>query len=363
MKKNILLLLFVLLILNKQILLAQNIAINSTGNSPNTSAMLDVQSTTKGMLIPRMSSTQRAAIASPATGLLVYDNTTSSFWFKSASRWVELIDSSNNTWTKNSSDNVYVNNGENVGIGTNAPAVRLQVSNGTDIANGAGGYLELGSPSNPNLAFDNNEIQARNNGSASNLYMRVGGGNVGIGTGSPEVKLQVSNGSDLSASGGGYLQLGSGSVANLALDNNEIQARDNGVTSALYLQNNGGNLQIGSASGTTTDVHINNGQLLQNKTGGANMLPLCYGHVTKNGKLLSGTSNVSITKGDDGNGHPAYFINCAGITSSTILIATPNNQGDFSLSSIVSYNGSGKAEFAMSSSSDYVEFSFIFYNP
>jgi hypothetical protein len=46
-------------------------------NTPNASAALDVTSTTKGILTPRMTSAQRVAIASPANGLIVYqtDNT------------------------------------------------------------------------------------------------------------------------------------------------------------------------------------------------------------------------------------------------------------------------------------------------
>src|SRR5450432_191416 len=76
----------------------QNVGVNLTGAAPDASAMLDVQSTTKGMLVPRMTTTQRTNISSPATGLLVFDNSTGSFWFKSASRWVELIDSSNTIW-------------------------------------------------------------------------------------------------------------------------------------------------------------------------------------------------------------------------------------------------------------------------
>jgi hypothetical protein len=45
--------------------------------SPSSSAIVNVASTTQGVLIPRMTKTQRDAISSPATGLMVYqtDNT------------------------------------------------------------------------------------------------------------------------------------------------------------------------------------------------------------------------------------------------------------------------------------------------
>jgi len=46
------------------------------GNTPHSSAMLDVQSTNKGVLFPRMTTTQRNAISPAATGLMIFNTTT-----------------------------------------------------------------------------------------------------------------------------------------------------------------------------------------------------------------------------------------------------------------------------------------------
>ncbi len=48
------------------------IAINTDSSSPDNSAMLDVKSTTMGILIPRMSFIEQNAIVSPAEGLMVF---------------------------------------------------------------------------------------------------------------------------------------------------------------------------------------------------------------------------------------------------------------------------------------------------
>jgi hypothetical protein len=58
---------------------AQSVGVGT--NSPNPSAVLDVSSTNKGLLIPRVTSAQRNAITSPAKGLTVYDSTSGSFWY------------------------------------------------------------------------------------------------------------------------------------------------------------------------------------------------------------------------------------------------------------------------------------------
>jgi hypothetical protein len=70
---------------------SQNVGIGTA--TPAASAQLDVSSTTKGLLVPRMSSAQRTAIASPARGLLVFDTTTNSFWFRNTGSWVTLSSS------------------------------------------------------------------------------------------------------------------------------------------------------------------------------------------------------------------------------------------------------------------------------
>lgn len=90
--------------------------------------MLDVNSTNRGMLIPRMTTAQRTAVAAPAAGLLVFDNTTQSFWFFSAGSWIELTDQGSLQWTPNGSNISY--SAGNVGIGDATPAATLTVGNG-----------------------------------------------------------------------------------------------------------------------------------------------------------------------------------------------------------------------------------------
>ena len=72
--------------------ISQNVGINSTGAAPNASAMLDIVSTSSGLLVPRMTSAQKIAIASPATGLLVYQTDAGTqgigFYFYNGIAWV-----------------------------------------------------------------------------------------------------------------------------------------------------------------------------------------------------------------------------------------------------------------------------------
>jgi trimeric autotransporter adhesin len=62
--------------------------------TPNTQSMIDANSTTQGVLFPRMNSLQRTGIISPSNGLLVYDTDTNGFWYSQNGIWTELPKSS-----------------------------------------------------------------------------------------------------------------------------------------------------------------------------------------------------------------------------------------------------------------------------
>lgn len=70
---------------------AQAISINTDASAPDSSAILDVKSTDKGMLAPRMTTAQRTAIPTPATGLLVFDTDSESFWVFNGTIWAKLL--------------------------------------------------------------------------------------------------------------------------------------------------------------------------------------------------------------------------------------------------------------------------------
>ncbi len=119
-------LLFLIVVSWQQLVFSQNVGIGT--NSPHASAQLDVSSTGKGLLIPRLTSTQRMAIAAPANGLLVYETTSSSFWFYNGTVWTQITAAGGTEGWASSSTNIYNTNAGNVGIGISSPTAKLQVA-------------------------------------------------------------------------------------------------------------------------------------------------------------------------------------------------------------------------------------------
>lgn len=94
---NYLLTAIVLIAVTPFIAAAQSLSINTDGSAASASAMLDVKSTTKGLLVPRMSRTERDAIAAPATGLLIFQNAPDSlgYYYYNGNAWTWLLSNSN----------------------------------------------------------------------------------------------------------------------------------------------------------------------------------------------------------------------------------------------------------------------------
>lgn len=149
MKKYI----YLLTILGIHNLINAQVGIGTT--NPNTSSALEINSTNKGLLVPRMTQAQKNAITTPANGLMIYQTDgISGFYYYNGSIWLNIGASSGWNLTGNSgttpasnkigtSDNqdlsLVTNNSEamritsngNNGIGTNTPSTKLHIVGST----------------------------------------------------------------------------------------------------------------------------------------------------------------------------------------------------------------------------------------
>ena len=168
--------------------------------------------------------------------------------------------------------------GGKLAVGTNLFSTSLNIDGGLPVSEAGKGDMIIGDVDGYHARFDANDILARNGNSPALLRLQYYSGNlslvddndgkVGIGTISPQAKVHITDATDLNLANGGHLILGQTSGYNLAFDNNEIMARNNGAEAPMYLQGNGGDiLMIPNESGTvgigvTSNVFLPDGFLL-----------------------------------------------------------------------------------------------------
>lgn len=219
------------------------IAVNAQNNigigtaTPNASAMLDVNSTTKGLLIPRMTALQRLAInpAAGARALMVYDTDSSAFMFWTGTVWNKLGAASGagaSQWLSNG-NNIYNINSGYTGIGNSNPQFSLDLSGrmrfrgGSDNNSSAGLWLSgTGTDSAVNKVF----IGMRADSSAGfysdkfnvgwGLIFDGRNGNIGFGNQDPTYPISFK---DLSGDKISLFKDGNGNYYGLGIGNSVMQ--------------------------------------------------------------------------------------------------------------------------------------------
>jgi hypothetical protein len=223
--------------------------------TPNASSILEMKSTTQGMLIPRMTLTQRNNIIAPATGLMIYQtNSTPGFYYYNGSTWKALSPAGVNKFLSNL---------------TAPTAVNVDLLPGTD------NLISLGSPSsrwkNLTLAGD---------ASINALTIGVGGGAVNSNTAlGRSALLSNTTGYWNTATGDSSLYNNTTGVDNTASGIHSLYSNTGGVDNtasgavALYSNTTGNsNTAIGSASLQANTTGANNTasgaySLISNTTG------------------------------------------------------------------------------------------------
>ncbi|MFZ4057358.1 MAG: hypothetical protein ACOYKE_04440, partial [Ferruginibacter sp.] len=108
MKKIYCLLMMAFFVVN---VFAQNVGIGT--NTPNASALLELQSANKGLLLPRVADTN--AVTTPAKGLLIFSNASNSTWFYDGTKWQGAT--TDGLWTT-FQDSIAISQKKHVGINT-----------------------------------------------------------------------------------------------------------------------------------------------------------------------------------------------------------------------------------------------------
>jgi hypothetical protein len=268
---------------------AQSFAINTDGSAANASAMLDVKSVTKGILIPRMTKTERNSIISPATGLMIFQTGPDSigFHYYNGSSWSWVSSSSNGSdWklTGNSGTNAAnfigttdnlplrfrVNNTPSGEINGFKQCVYLGLSSGNA---GSGNYnvgvgdksMQFNSTGSWNTAVGTLSLNHNFSGSENTalgqqaLYNNTtGSGNIATGLNSLSNNISGSSNSGYGNYAASEITTGNNNAAfgNHALNTNKFGSYNTAVGDSADVLNN--NLTNATAIGAKSTVNCNN---------------------------------------------------------------------------------------------------------
>ena len=324
------------------------IAINTNGNAPHSSAMLDVQSTNKGFLLPRMTQAQRIAISNPSEGLLVFDMDAKKLYQFQGGVWRFLID--NSYWAASNTRNWVYNGTDSVGIGTSAPTAKLHVNNGDlrvsnadlNIVNGdivhnkAGATIQL-QDAGVNKGFfqlsgDDLRFGTNSGNSTGNVILRMNGANRFQFTQSGRMSILADQNPTLYFNTGGidkaFLQL-QGESIRLDAPGNKVYIGDD-----LTVDDATNRIGIGTTTPeqklhVTGNVKVNTGKVLN--TDNINMMPVAYGFIQ--GSLLDvpvlrGTSNLTAYRAVDVDGDIEIRVKVAGtdLRHATIILTSDDSR-------------------------------------
>jgi hypothetical protein len=271
----------ILFVLSCHTSLMAQVGINTS--TPDPSSMLDIQSTVKGLLIPRMTLAERNSIPSPAQGLMVYQtDNTPGFYYYNGSTWSSIAVAEDDKWTVQG-NNMYNANTGNVGIGTSAPGEMLEINGNLKFSQNA--VRDIIGPKNQSFRIvatpnSSNEgiIFSTDNGTTTEMFIQDGG-KVGIGTTTPSANLDIEGTSDgeeflrfSSARSWSFINRGTGAASSLNLMSNvdgkffNIQSQDasniaqfaasnTDANSRVNLVPDGGRVGIGTTS-PTEELHI-----------------------------------------------------------------------------------------------------------
>lgn len=275
---------------------SQNIGIGTT--IPNQSAILHLNSTTRGFLPPRMTSSQRTAIVNPLNGLIVYDTEAERLYVHTDGDWKFLLN--NDYWARSPTRSWVYNGSDSIGIGTGAPTAKLHVNGMVRVSNSE---LML---SNSDMTLNKTDGIIQFQTAAENLgFIQLSGANLRLGTNSANDFGNVIfrlNGSD-----------------RVVID--ETGRMGVGITSPTA------RLHVSGDINATGDLLLSgNGKITNSATGAKDLLPLCYGRVRFMANSANMTPNVTVARLSEG----VYELTCAEFNQNTTIVVTMNEyQGGF----------------------------------